>query len=187
MKKFFCLPVWLTLIIAIPSFSLVIICLSSEKTLEIIDYISYFLSAYSLVITITAFSNIIKKTKYFFWNNSVTKAVIKIPIIQKIMNDSYFSSEISLYFGLVINLFDIVVKFSSVIYYHSIWLSSLGFYYLLLAVMRFSVLHPIRQKSADNQAVRELKSYRFCGIILLLMNQSLALIVILIVQYNNNF
>ncbi|MCM1506822.1 MAG: hypothetical protein NC177_06760 [Ruminococcus flavefaciens] len=187
LKKIFCLPVWTTLIIAVPSFALVIICLSSEKTLEIINYISYLLSAYSLVITIIAFPRIIRNIKYFFRNNAVTKAVIKIPFVNRIINDSYFSSEVSLYFGLLINLFYIIMKFSSGIYYRSLWLFALGFYYLLLAVMRFSVLHPIRRKTSGNQIIKELKSYRFCGIVLLLMNQSLALIVILIVHQNHSF
>lgn len=187
LKKLFFLPVLPTLIIAIPSFILVIISLTYSEISEPLMYISYLLSAYSLVITITALPRIFHNIGHFFQNNSVTKAIIKIPIVNKIKNDSYFSSEVSLYFGLLVNLCYIVMKFCSGIYYHSSWLIALGFYYLLLAVMRFALLHPIRHNSSEKQIIRELKSYRFCGIVLLVMNQALTIIVIMVVHQNQGF
>lgn len=187
LRKIFFLPAIITLIISIPSFLLVIICLSGNEIPEPVKYVSYLLSAYSLVITIMALPRIFHNIRYFFQNNPVTKAIIKIPVVNKIRNDSYFSSEISLYFGLLVNSCYIVMKFCSGIYYRSSWLIALGFYYLLLAVMRFALLHPIRRNSTEKQIIKELKSYRFCGIVLLVMNQALAVIVVMVVHQNQGF
>lgn len=71
------------------------------------------------------------------------------------------------------------------ILYRSVWFVTLAVYYILLAVMRASLLHYVR-KGGKNKASEWLR-YRLCGIILLFMNIALAGIVILVVHQNSGF
>lgn len=186
-KKIFFLPVLPTVIIAFPAFTLVFICLSVSKMPEPVKYISYIVSAYALVIMITAFPKIIHNIRYFFWNNILNTVVLKIPAVNRLINDSGFSFKVSLYSGLLINLLYIFINYFSGFYYHSFWFFALGFYYLLLAVMRLVILNPIHKKSRGKQIIREVKSYRLCGIILLVMNYSLSIVVFFVVNQNKGF
>lgn len=77
------------------------------------------------------------------------------------------------------------MKFAFGIYYRSIWFGSLAVYYLLLAVMRFSLLHYVRSRKRDKSS--EWKRYRFCEIVLLVMNQALAATVFIVVKQNKGF
>ena len=90
-----------------------------------------------------------------------------------------------MYQGVLINLLYVALKFGSGIYYNSIWFVSLAGYYFLLALMRFSLLHYVRSRKRDKSS--EWKRYRFCGIVLLVMNQALTAIVVIVVRQNKGF
>lgn len=53
LKKIFFLPPVPTLLIAVPAYGLVIYTLAGVNVNPVIAYISYFISAYALVITVT--------------------------------------------------------------------------------------------------------------------------------------
>lgn len=55
--------------------------------------------------------------------------------------DVRFRTEMSLYVSLFINLLYIAIKLFSGIYYRSVWFIALAVYYILLAVIRFILLH----------------------------------------------
>ena len=150
-----------------------------------ISYAAYTLSAYALIITITGMAGIVRLIRQKIENHPLAKKVISIPIFEKYLKEVKFLTETSLYQGLFINLLYVALKFGSGIYYRSIWFVSLAVYYLLLAVMRFSLLHYVRSRKDDR--VSEWKRYRFCGIVLLFMNQALAAIVVIVVEQNKGF
>ena len=58
LKKLFCLPLLPTLLIAVPSYVLVIYALAGENVEPVVTYVSYFLSAYALIITVTGITGI---------------------------------------------------------------------------------------------------------------------------------
>lgn len=165
LKKIFKLPPIPTILISIPSFALVIYVLTNDKENEAISYAAYTLSAYALIITITGMAGIVRLIRQGIANHPLTKKVISIPIFEKYLKEVKFRTETSLYQGLFINLLYVALKFGSGIYYRSVWFASLAIYYLLLAVMRFSLLHYVRSRKDDR--VSEWKRYRFCGIVLL--------------------
>ncbi|MDE7133113.1 MAG: hypothetical protein K2O65_15215 [Lachnospiraceae bacterium] len=185
LKKIFKLPPIPTILISIPSFALVIYVLTNDMENEAISYAAYTLSAYALIITITGMAGIVRLIRQGIANHPLTKKVISIPIFEKYLEEVKFRTETSLYQGLFINLLYVALKFGSGIYYRSIWFASLAVYYLLLAVMRFSLLHYVRSRKDDR--VSEWKRYRFCGIVLLFMNQALAAIVVIVVEQNKGF
>ncbi len=185
LRKIFKLPPIPTLLISIPSFVFMIYVLANNIENAVISYAAYSLSAYALVITITGMATITRYIKRGIENYPFIKKVLSIPLFEKYVKEIMFRIETSLYQGLLINLLYVAMKFCFGIYYQSIWFASLAVYYLLLAVMRSSLLHYVRSHKDDR--ISELKRYRFCGIVLLLMNQALVAIVVIVVQQNQGF
>lgn len=179
MKKIFCLPPVLTLLIAIPSYAIVIFVLVNNIQDSALSYLAYILSAYALVITITGMTKIIK------W---MRQKLLDIPLVEKFFSEAMFRTKTSLYQGVLINFLYAGIKLFSGIYYHSIWFGTLAVYYVLLAAMRFSLLAHMRSKSRGGKdRIEELRRYRLCGILLLFMNEALVGIIILVTKLNSGF
>lgn len=188
LKKLFFLPPVLTLLIAVPSYGLVIYALAGENVKPAVAYIAYFLSAYALCITVTGAAGIIHWMRLGIKNHPLAKKLLAIPTARRYLEEDVFRAEISLYLGFVINLLYAGIKMVSGVCYKSVWFVTLAVYYILLAVMRFLLLHHVRgrEKKGDSKAA-QWRRYRLCGIILLLMNWALAGIVILVVHQNSGF
>lgn len=173
LKRIFCLPLVPTVLIAVPAFALVIYVLT-EDIQGPLSYLSYIASAYALVISVIWFvrggKNIRDKAKQH-------------PLTGRYLKDSKYRTRISLYQGLLINLLYITVKLVSGIYYRSWWFVTLAVYYALLAVMRFLLIW----RWGGIKLEAELRRYRLCGIMLLLMNEALAGMVILMVYQNRGY
>ena len=185
LKKIFKLPTIPTILISIPSFALVIYVLVNDMENTAISYVAYALSAYALIITVTGIAGIIGLIRQGIENNPFVKKALSIPLSEKYLKEVTFRTETSLYQGFLINLLYVALKFGSGIYYNSIWFVSLAGYYFLLALMRFSLLHYVRSRKDDSAS--EWKRYRFCGIVLLVMNQALTAIVVIVVKQNKGF
>ena len=185
LKKICKLPPIPTILISIPSFVLVIYVLANNMENTVISYVAYTLSAYAMVIVITGMAGIVRLIRQGIENHSFVRKALSIPLFEKYLKEVTFRTETSLYQGLFINLLYVALKFGSGIYYNSIWFISLAVYYLLLAVMRFSLLHYVRSRKRNKSS--EWKRYRFCGIVLLVMNQALTAIVVIVVRQNKGF
>lgn len=187
-KKIFCLPPVPTVLIAIPSFCFVAYVLINEEVAPAIKYISYVLSAYALIITITGIVGIVKYIRNGINNHPVVKKALNIPLVERYFSEKIFRTEVSLYPSLIINLFYAGIKLFSGIYYNSVWFWTLAVYYILLAVMRFSLLYHVRKRErTETNRISELKICRSCGIILMLLDWALAGIIILVVRKNSGF
>ncbi len=185
LKKLFCLPPVLTLLISIPSYGLVIYALAGKDVEPMIAYISYFLSAYALIITITGVTGTVRFVRQGIDKHPIVRKALGIPLVSKYLREDLFRAETGLYQGFFVNILYAGIKMFSGILYRSVWFVTLAVYYILLAVMRASLLHYVR-KNGKNK-VSEWKRYRLCGIILLFMNAALAGIVILAVHENSGF
>ena len=143
-----------------------------------VAYIAYLVSAYSLTVVCTNGFLLFRKGAGFARQNVwVNRYITDVP----------FRVHISLYLSLAINILYAVIKFISGVHYRSLWLVSIAVYYGLLALMRFLLLWRESPQSIEKNRRSALRRYRFCGIILLLMNQALAVIVLLIVQQNSRY
>lgn len=185
-KRLFCLPPLPTLIIAVPSFGLVFFVLGSGLENHPVTYVSYVLSAYAAIISVTGIRDVIKWIKSGLNNNPLTKKLLSFPLLERYVNEASFRTEISLYSSLIINMLYAVIKLFSGIYYKSAWFVSLAVYYISLAVMRFVLLNYVRKRISANK-VSELRRYRLCGVVLLIMNEALLGIIILAVTENSGF
>lgn len=73
------------------------------------------------------------------------------------------------------------------IFHKSSWYMSIAAYYLLLAVMRFSLLYYSRSNMAGTDIMSELKRFKFCGILLIIMNTALSGLAFYKTIQNRNF
>lgn len=185
LKKIFFLPPVPTLLISVPSYGLVIYALAGENVNPVITYASYFLSAYAFIITITGITGVVGFVRQGIEEQPLVRKMLDIPLLGRYLKEDIFRAEAALYQGFIINLLYAGIKMLSGFLYNSVWFVTLAVYYILLAVMRASLLHYVR-KNGQNK-VSEWKRYRLCGIILLLMNVALAGIVILAVHQNSGF
>ncbi|MDE6847643.1 MAG: hypothetical protein K2J99_17985 [Lachnospiraceae bacterium] len=187
MKIFFVPPIW-TLLISVPSFALVIYALAGENVNPVIAYVSYFLSAYALIITMTGIMGVVRFVRHGIDKHPLVRKVLDIPLVGRYLREDMFRAEASLYQGFFINILYAGIKMFSGILYKSVWFVSLSVYYSLLAVMRASLLHFVRKHgSSGEDKAAGLRRYRLCGIILLFMNQALIGIIVLVVSRNSGF
>lgn len=147
-----------------------------------IAYPSYVLSAYALTIVCAYIIKYSKSTK-----SDIETVLHKNSLIHRYLTDVTFKMHISLYLSLGINMLYAVMKFVSGLYYHSVWFGTLAVYYSLLAVMRFLLLRHVNRNAFGKEQISELKRYRMCGIILMIMNIALAGVVVLVVRKNEGF
>lgn len=188
LRKIFFLPPLLTVIIAVFGYAFVIAVAAFQIEIPALEYLSYISSAYALIVTITAFPRFIafvKRTKRRVMESAPIKKLRGTAFGERFFGDVRFRTELSLYASLFINLLYIAIKLFSGIYYRSVWFVSLAVYYILLAVMRFILLH--KSKKSATTMETEFRRYRLCGIMLLIMNQALAGIVIFMVHQNKGF
>lgn len=183
-KAIFFPPPLLTVLLAALGYAAMAAVFALEIENPVIRYPSFLASAYALAITVTGFRYLrgsLKKCKTKISESAVAKKIRSSKLGEKYFSDIHFRNRISLYIGLAVNLAYIVMKLSAGIYYRSEWFVSLAVYYMLLAVMRLFLIRP-----ASGRA-EEFKRYRFCGFVLLIMNQALAGIVIFMVHQNEHF
>ncbi|MCM1221003.1 MAG: hypothetical protein NC548_41615 [Lachnospiraceae bacterium] len=185
MKKIFILPPVPTVLISVPAYLLVIYTLTKGNVNPVITYLSYLFSAYALIITVTGITGIVRLMRHGMEQNPFVRKMRGIPLVDRYLKEDTFRAETALYQGFVTSLFYAGVKMFSGIFYHSVWFTALAFYYILLALMRASLLHYVR-KSEKNMAL-EWRRYRLCGIILLFMNAALTGIIVLVVRRNSGF
>lgn len=182
-KRLFCLPLPLTVLIALPSFLFVFYGLATGLEGPA-SYASFALSAYGLIITITA---TVRIARVGVSSYPLVKKIRKNPLWRRYREDLVFQIEVSLTTGLVIGLLYIGIKLAFGIYYRSTWFVALAVYYTLLALMRLSLLCYLRRNPIGENQLGEWRRYRLCGIILLLMNQALGGIVAFIVWQNRGY
>ena len=147
-------------------------------TESIVAIISYVIAAYTLTIWCFKIPYLIRFFKTF--KNENKYAV-------RLQDDARLRVNISLYGSLgwsaLYGVFQLWLGF----YHHTFWFYSLGAYYICLGIMRFFLLLHTRKYLPGERMRTELKKYRACGWVFLLMNLALALIVFFMVYWNRTF
>ncbi|MCM1494862.1 MAG: hypothetical protein NC089_03585 [Bacteroides sp.] len=186
LKKAFFLPPLPTVLIAFPSFTMVF-CVLGMKIDGVIAYVSYTLSAYAMIITITGFTRIVQAVRRGINRHPLMKKVLAHPLGGRYLTDVIFRAEVSLYPSLVINMLYAIMKMVSGILYESIWFITLAVYYMLLAIMRFLLLYFARKKSIKADITAEFKQYRICGVLLAFMTLALSGMILFIVRQDGGY
>ena len=143
---------------------------------------SYVFSAYSMTIVCARIITLAGHAK-----QDVRSVIHRVPLAHRYFSDVTFKLHLSLYLSLGLNVVYAAMKFVFGVRYHSVWFGTLAVYYFLLAVMRFLLLHQVGRKGFGTDLIGELKRYRLCGMILMVMNISLTGVVILVIRKNQGF
>jgi hypothetical protein len=147
-------------------------------TESVVAIVSYVLAAYTLTVWCFKIPYLIQFFKTFKAENKYVKIW---------QDDTRFRVNVSLYGTLIYNTAYALLQLGMGFWHHSFWFYSLAGYYISLAVMRFFLVsHTSRHKPGDKM-LDELKKYRACGIIFLVMNLALALMIFFMVYWNRTF
>lgn len=145
---------------------------------NVISYISYALSFYTLTVWCFRFPSIIRFIRRFLRENKYTSRLLKDPRLR--INVSLVSS-------FLWDVFYTVFQFGLGVINKSFWFYSLSVYYALLAFIRFFMVKYTLRHGVREKLEKELKTYRFCGFILLTMNLTLSVIVFFMIYWNKTF
>ena len=147
-------------------------------TESVIAYISYVLATYTLTIWCFKIPTLIKFFKTFKDENKYAR---------RWQDDTRLRVNVSLYGSLAWNALYGIFQLWLGFYHHTFWFYSLGAYYICLGVMRFFLARHTTRYAPGERMQTELKKYRACGIVFLVMNLALALIIFFMVYWNRTF
>ena len=147
-------------------------------TESVIAYISYVLAAYTLTVWCFKIPRLIRSFKKFKDENKYAR---------RWQDDMRLRVNVSLYGTLAWNALYGIFQLWLGYYHHTFWFYSLGAYYVCLAVMRFFLLGHTRRYAPGEKMKEELKKYRACGWVFLVMNLALTLIVFFMLYWNRTF
>lgn len=137
-------------------------------------YISYVLSAYALIITVSRSVLLIRKINKYLHNNKYTN---------RLLTDKVLKSNINLFSGTFFNMIYGIFKMIVGYLYKSIWFSSTGIYYLVLGFMKLSLTKHVIKKSNLNI---QNKQYRNIGILMFILNIAMVGLIILNIKKESN-
>ena len=147
-------------------------------TESVIAYISYVLSAYTLTVWCFKIPYLIKFFKTLKRENRY---------VRKWQDDARLRVNATLYGSLAWNALYGVLQLWLGAYHGTFWFYSLGAYYICLGVMRFFLARHTTRYAPGERMQAELKKYRACGIVFLVMNLALALIIFFMVYWGRTF
>ncbi len=136
---------------------------------------SYILSAYTLTVWCIRIPSILRSTKHFKTHN---------PIARRWIEDVHLRVTITLTGNVLWNSAYGVLQLALGIYHRSYWFYSLAGYYICLALMRFLLMrYTLHHQPGQNQ-MQELRYYRTCGWVFLLMNLALSVMMFCMISEN---
>ncbi len=131
-----------------------------------LGYMTYALSAYTLVVVVLGIVPAAKNIYAF-----ALKLASRNKYGLLYMTDLPYRARISLYLSLTVNLAYAVFQLIAGIIYASFWFGAVAVYYIVLCVGRFLLLKDVRKEQTDIR--NEYRKYRMCGIVLFIMNLAL--------------
>ena len=140
--------------------------------------VSYVIAAYTLTVWCMKIPYLIKFFRTFKNENKY---------VRKWQDDTRLRVNVSLYGSLAWNALYGIFQLWLGFYHHTFWFYSLGAYYICLGVMRFFLARHTTRYAPGERLQTELKKYRACGIVFLVMNLALALIIFFMVYWNRTF
>ena len=140
--------------------------------------VSYVIAAYTLTVWCFRIPYLVKLFGSF---KSKNKYAIRW------REDTRLRIKVSLYGALLWNALYGVFQLWLGFYHGTLWFLSLGAYYICLGVMRFFLVRHTSKYAPGERLHTELKKYRDCGIIFLVMNLALAVMIFFMVYWNRSF
>lgn len=166
--------IWITLLLIPLSAAMLIYAFAGRNPNSILVYVSYGVSAYTLTVVCASSPVLFRKIKELKNSNRFMK---------RYFSDADYKSAVNLNIGLALNTVYSVFKFVSGFIYSSFWFGAEAVYYIVLSVIRFSLVKRLKNESkADSRKV-----FRLCGILLLILNTAMSGIIIQILFQNETY
>jgi len=154
-----------TLLLIIASVALLIYAFAMPDANPVIAYAGYFVSAYTLAVVCVSLPKFLKTMKQGLYSNVYS---------EKFLTDKKLRTEFFLYFGCGFSIVYAIFKFTAGVYYRSVWIGAVAVYYIIVSLMRFGLIkqyrNNLKQENGREQRMLGLKSYRFCGILMFVLN-----------------
>lgn len=181
-KKFLFINNILAVLLTLLSTALLLYAFLYQNANPIVSYISYFISAYTLTVVVIKMPPLCKKIKRGLYGNKYSGMYL---------SDSQLRARISLYTGCGISIFYACFKLGMGIYLSSVWLGAVAIYYIILSLMRFALLRKYRQskwyETEEELRLFGLKSFRFCGTLMFLLNIAVSGLVVQMIWQNKAY
>lgn len=176
--KFFQLkPIIMIMLVLISSVSLFYIFVE-EIDYPAFAYISYLVSAYTLVVVITF---IVQKGKV------IQSHIENLSFVQRYQNDVDFQMKAKVLSSLIVNVLYAVMKLGIGILYQSFWDIQIAIYYILICGCRFTFLNYMRRYALGQYPQKEYIKYKHCGYFLMGINMVWIGTTILMVWYHHTY
>ena len=140
--------------------------------------VSYVIAAYTLTVWCFKIPYLIQFFKTFKNENKYAR---------RWQDDTHLRVNVILYGSLIWNALYGILQLWLGFYHHTFWFYSLGAYYICLGVMRFFLARHTTKYAPGERMRSELKKYRACGIVFLVMNLAISLIIFFMVYWNRTF
>lgn len=141
-------------------------------------YPIYCMSAYCLTILVLPIPKLVGKTKAVVmrWVNGTAFG-------GRYVSDLAFRGSVSIYQGMLINFLYVVFRIAVGIWYASVWSISMAVYYLVLGILRLSLIVSYRHRNKVN----ELHCYRRTAWLLFLLNIPMGGMILLMVLTDSGY
>ncbi|MBQ8831016.1 MAG: hypothetical protein IJ017_05415 [Oscillospiraceae bacterium] len=167
------------MIVLIPiSAVLLVYSLMMLESASVTAVVSYLIAFYTLAVWCVRIPDLIRLFKTFKEENKYARIW---------QDDTRLRINVSLYGTLIWNAAYAVFQLWLGFWHQTFWFISLAGYYIALAVMRFFLVRHTRRHAPGENMCEELRRYRACGIVFLIMNLALALIIFFMVYWNRTF
>lgn len=150
-------------------------------------YVSYLLSAYALVVGISGFVRFTRWVSRAVPNTRLMRKLHQNDRASRYLDDPLYRVEINLYFGTAVNALYIFIKFFTGVALRSGWLIAFALYYVVLTVLRASLVNYVRQNEMKQDLRAEFRRYRLVGILLLGLNVVLSGIISRMIAHNEAY
>lgn len=136
---------------------------------------SCLLIAYTLMIWCVHLPGLIQRCRRL-WNENQAVRIWR--------TDTHLRMKVTLTGSVLWNGSYAVLRLCLGIYYRSVWFYSVAAYYFTLAVLRFELAHYAMHHGPGEDKIRELRHYRSCGRVLLILNGAFCAMILYMVWEN---
>lgn len=141
-------------------------------------YMIYCMSAYCLTIWVLPLPRMFRKAKA-----NIMHWLTGMAFGRNYIGDLVFRGSVGLYSGMATNFFYVVFRIFVGIRYASVWFLTIAIYYLLLAIMRLSLILSYRNRNMKS----ELRCYRRTAWLLFLLNIPMGGMIVLMVLTDSGY
>lgn len=171
-----------TLLLVIAALVLLVYAFAVPNANPVVTYAGYFVSAYALAAVCVGMPKIIREGKKGLYANTYS---------EKFLTDKKLRTEILLYLSCGFSIFYAIFKFSAGVYYRSVWIGAVAVYYIIVSLMRFGLIkryrYNLQYENERAQRLFGLKSYRFCGVMMFLLNVAVTGLVIQLIWHGETY